>query len=167
MQGRGFEPRRGSLRLSPTTLKLNWFHLPVYACSAFNHWFCGRLTWLVIDLVPSLQKYRPRANIKKKFHHMLRIEPGTAGSSGTSALCWLIYVTLTKDALETSIFLSRVPVLKHQTIRLGVPVWRPVLELKLNWQFCLKVFLNWHFNPISLLDCSQRDIFFNLSMRWI
>ena len=71
--------------------------------------------------------------------------PGQLVRMRTSALCLLIYVTLTKDALETSIFLSRVPVLKHQTIRLGVPVCRPVLELKFNWQLYLEYCLNWHF----------------------
>ena len=47
----GFEPCQGSLRLSPTALKLKCFHLPIRACCAFNNGFCGRLTRLVIVLV--------------------------------------------------------------------------------------------------------------------
>ena len=42
--------RRGS-RLSPTALKFDWFHIIIRACCAFNHCFCGRLTWLVIVMV--------------------------------------------------------------------------------------------------------------------
>ena len=43
------------------------------ACCACNHCFCGRLTCVVIVLVPSLQKYRPRANIWKKSDDRLEI----------------------------------------------------------------------------------------------
>ena len=48
------------------SVKIEWFHAPIHSCCGFSHCFCGRLTWLVIVLVPSLQKYRPRGNILKK-----------------------------------------------------------------------------------------------------
>ena len=43
---------------------------------------------------------------------------------------FFVVFTLTKQALEVSIFLSRFPVIKHQIIKLGVPVNLPVLELQ-------------------------------------
>ena len=41
VQGGGFDPLQGRHRLSPSVLKLNDFHVPIFACCAFYHCLCG------------------------------------------------------------------------------------------------------------------------------